>query len=262
MHADVARLDLSLRRRSLIGYTAGLAVYVLVVVAVYPAFRHSTALDNLTKGNSAAAALFGVSGSLTSPGGWLNGNVYENFFPLILLLMTIGYGATALAGQDEDGTLGLVAALPLERAAILVEKVAAMALQALVLAAGVTVCVLIGRSFDLPIGVGHAVGISLALALMGLDFGIATMAVGAATGRRGTALGVGSALAAATYLVSSLAPVVSWIRPARYASLLWWSAGHDQIVTGVTPGDYAVLLGVGAVALWAAIRVFARSDLR
>ncbi len=96
---------------------------------------------------------------------------------------------------------------------------------------------------------------------MGLDFGLITMAVGAATGRRGTALGAGAGLAAASYLVSSLAPAISGIRPARYLSLLYWSAGNDQISRGVSAADFAVLLAVGLAALVAAVAVFGRADL-
>src|SRR6516164_6829354 len=101
MLADITRLELRLRRRSTIGYAAGMALYTLVVVAVYPSFEHQTSLNSLS--GSTAAALFGLTGPLTSPGGWLNGNIYGNFFPLIMLLLTIGYGAAALAGQNEDG---------------------------------------------------------------------------------------------------------------------------------------------------------------
>ena len=35
----------------------------------------------------------------------MNANIYANFLPLIILMLTIGYGARCLAGQDEDGTL-------------------------------------------------------------------------------------------------------------------------------------------------------------
>jgi beta-exotoxin I transport system permease protein len=105
MLADITRLELRLRRRSAIGYAPGMALYTLVVVALYPAFKNSASLNSLS--GSTAAALFGVTGPLTSPGGWLNGNIYGNFFPLIMLLLTIGYGAACLAGQDEDGTLAL-----------------------------------------------------------------------------------------------------------------------------------------------------------
>jgi ABC-2 type transport system permease protein len=97
-HADITRLDLLARRRSLTGYAIGLAPYALAVVALYPAFKNTSSLDKLIHADPAAAALFGVTGSISSSGGWLDGNLYANFFPLILLLLTIGYGAASLAG--------------------------------------------------------------------------------------------------------------------------------------------------------------------
>ena len=261
MRSEITRLDVSLRRRSILGYTIGLALYAFVVVALYPAFKHSNSLDSLVKNDSTAAALFGVSGPLSSSGGWLNGNIYANFFPLIALLMTIGYGAAAIAGQDEEGTLCLIATLPTPRAMIAAQKIAAMALQAAVLAAAVAACVLIGKSFQLTVGIKEALAISLAVLLMALDFGLLAMAIGALTGRRGTAIGITAAAAATSYLVSSLAPVVSWIHPARYASLFYWAVGDNQIVGGVSLADYAVLLAVALLTAWAAIAAFQRLDL-
>ena len=96
---------------------------------------------------------------------------------------------------------------------------------------------------------------------MGLDFGLITMAVGAATGRRGTALGIGASLAAASYLLSSLASTISAIRPGRYLSLFYWSVGNDQITKAVSLGDFTVLLVVGLCAVLAAIIAFRRADL-
>jgi ABC-2 type transport system permease protein len=259
MLADITRLDLRLRRRSAFGYAAGMALYTLVVVALYPSFKNSASLNSLS--GSTAAALFGVTGPLTSPSGWLNGNIYGNFFPLIMLLLTIGYGAACLAGQDEDGTLALMAALPIRRRSIVFQKAWAMALQTLLLAAAVTVCVFVGRGFQLAVGPSKAVAIAAALMLMGLDFGLFTMAAGAATGRRGTALGIGTGLAAASYLLSSLATTISGIRPARYLSLFYWSVGNDQIGTGVSAADFTVLTVAGLCALFAAVTAFHRADL-
>ena len=259
MLANITRLDLRLRRRSAIGYAAGMAFYTLIVVALYPSFKNSTSLNSLS--GSTAAALFGVSGPLTSPGGWLNGNIYGNFFPLIMLLLTIGYGAASLAGQDEDGTLALVAALPIRRRTILLQKAGAMALQAIVLAVAVTICVIIGRGFQLAISPANTIAVSVALVLLGLDFGLAAMAAGAITGRRGTALGVGAGLAAASYLLSSLASTIPGIRPGRYLSLFYWSVGNDQISRGVSAVDFAVLTVVGLAVLLAAVAAFRRADL-
>jgi len=259
VHADITRLDLRLRRRSAIGYTAGIALYSLIVVALYPSFEHSRSLNGLS--GSTAAALFGVTGQLTSPGGWLNGNIYGNFLPLIVLLLTIGYGATSLAGQDEDRTLGLIAALPVRRNAIVFQKVSAMALQTLLLAAAVTACVIAGRGFHISIGAGNAIAVAAAVTLMGLDFGVVTMAVGAATRRRGTALGVGAGLATVSYLLSSLAATIASVRPGRYLSLFYWSVASDQISKGVSITDFAVLIAFGLCALAAAAAAFAWADL-
>lgn len=77
-----------------------------------------------------------------------------------------------------------------------------------------------------------AAAIAVALVLMGLDFGLITMALGAATSRRGTALGIASGLAAASYLLSSLATTIGAIRPGRYLSLFYWSVGNGQITKG------------------------------
>lgn len=111
MRAEIARLDVRLRRRSTIGYSLGMAVYTLVVVALYPAFENTTSLDKLARDDPTISALFGINGPLSTSSGWLSGNIYANFLPLLMLLLTIGYGAASLAGQNEQGTLCLVATL-------------------------------------------------------------------------------------------------------------------------------------------------------
>ncbi len=100
---EVLRLEPYGRRRSSVRYLAGIAAYTLVVVAMYPAFKGSTSLDDFIRSDATAAALFGVTGKISSSGGWLNGNLYAKFFPVVMLLMTVGYGAACIAGQDEEG---------------------------------------------------------------------------------------------------------------------------------------------------------------
>ncbi len=66
---------------------------------------------------------------------------------------------------------------------------------------------------------------------------------------------------AASSLLSALASTIPAIRPARYLSLFYWSAGNDQISQGVTAADYAVLTAAGLCALTAAVTAFNRTDL-
>ena len=261
MRTDVARLDLAARRRAMLGYSVGTALYAFVIVALYPSFEHSTGLDNLTKNSPTIAALFGAVGSLTSPTGWLSVNLYANFFPLLVLLATIGYGASCLAGQDEEGTLATVVTLPIRRRRVTLEKVVAMCVQSAAIVLVTTAVLAFGHVFDITVSEGHLWGASLGVLLLGIDLGLVALAVGAATGRRGTALGVASGIAAASYLVSSLAPVVTWVRPARFASLFYWSVGNNQLNSGLGAGELAVLVVTGLVLAGLAVAAFDRLDL-
>lgn len=261
MHLEIVRLELWQRRRSTLGYALGMGLYTFAIIGLYPSFQHDTSLDKITKSAPTLSALFGAIGSLTSPTGWLDANVYENFFPLMMLLLAIGYGASSIAGRDEEGSLALLATLPMARARLVAQKMLSMVVQGLALTVVVAVVVVGGRSFHLALPLGHVAEASLATLLLGLDLGLLTMAVGARTGSRGTALGVGSAVAAASYLVSSLAPVVAWLRPARFASVFYWSIGNAQLSTGLTLADAAVLVLVALAAGLAATRAFAHMDL-
>ena len=87
------------------------------------------------------------------------------------------------------------------------------------------------------------------------------MAVGAATGKRGEALGIASAVAGASYLISSMAPLVEWLEPARYLSLFYWTVGNGQLEDGLSIGSVLVLVAVGVVVAVVALRAFDRHDL-
>jgi ABC-2 type transport system permease protein len=262
MRPELTRLELHVRRRLLLWYAIGIALYTLVVVALYPAFKHSSELNQLTQGNSAVAALLGASGTLTSPAGWVDVNAYTNFLPLIMLLLTIGYGASAIAGQNEEGTLGLLVVLPATRTRILTGKVSSLAAQALLLTVTVAVCVYAGRLFQVTLNPWHVATASLAILGLGLDFGLLALAIGTATASRGTAIAAATTLAAISYLTSSLAPIVSWIHPLRYLSLFYWTTGDSQLSHGASLASFAVLLAVAASATAAARAAFTRLDVR
>ncbi|MEV0947607.1 ABC transporter permease subunit [Rhodococcus sp. NPDC049939] len=261
MLTELTRLDLRLRRRSLIGYALGIAVYTFVIVALYPAFKDDAGLDSFAEGNATMAALFGIGDSLTSSSGWLNANLYANFLPLIMLLLGIGFGASCLAGQDEDGTLGVVVAMPLSRMRIAGEKFGALCLIGIPVALVTAAVVVLGRGFELTVDLGHLAGTTLGVLLLGIGFGALAMLVGALTGSRGLALGISSTVAAASYLINSLAPIVDWIRPARYASLFYYAVGDSQLENGLHLSSAAVLIAVPLVLFVATVLAFQRLDV-
>jgi ABC-2 type transport system permease protein len=262
MSPELTLMDLRLRRRSMLWYAVGMALYAFIIVAMYPSMKNDTSLSDLMQGNETAAALFGVTGSLTSPVGWTNGNLYANFLPLLVLLLTIGYGANAIAGQSEEGILGVVASLPLSRRRLVLEKAAALVVVALPMALVTLAVVLIGPRYQLDLGVWPVIGTTLTVVLLGVDFGLLALAVGAATGGRGVALATASVLAVAAYLISSLAPVISWAHTVRVLSPFYWAIGDNQLDGGPSATAIIVLTGLALALLAAALGAIRRLDIR
>ena len=254
--------DLRQRRRSTLAYTVGFAGYAILVVALYPNFRHDQALAELTQGNDKLSALFGATGSLTSPEGWMNANLYANLVPLFALLMTIGFGAATVAGQDEEGTLGTWVSQPVTRRRVLAQKLVALGLLALPVPLVTLGAAVLGPRFQLDLApLGGLLGITAGTVLLALDIGLLAVAVGCWTGSRGAALGTAAAYAAFAYVVSSLAPVVDWIHGLRWTSLFWWSVGSEQLSAGLHVTNLAVLLCAGAALVVAASVGFTRLDI-
>ena len=203
-----------------------------------------------------------MTGSATPPAGEVNENLYASFLPLMILLLTIGYGASSIAGQSEDGSLGLIATLPISWRRLVREKTLVLALLAVPLAVATMAFMLLGRHYDLTLPTGAVIGTTVAELVMGVEFGLIAMIIGVVNGNRGLALGLTSALAAASYLFSSLAPIVSWAHTIRPVSLFYWAIGGDQLTAGPSTSDYVVLVLIGVGLHLAAVALIQRLDIR
>jgi ABC-2 type transport system permease protein len=71
---------------------------------------------------------------------------------------------------------------------------------------------------------------------------------------------VASAVAAASFLLSSLGPLVDWLEPWRVLSLFYWSVGNGQLTTGLGWRGFAVLASLTASMLVASVVAFDRHD--
>ena len=56
--------------------------------------------------------------------------------------------------------------------------------------------------------------------------------------------------------------MIGWIRPARYASLFYWSVGNQQLANGLSLASVGVLIFVGVLLTLTADAGFHRLDLR
>lgn len=264
----VGRRWLRDRRRGLVWWCLGIVALVASTVAVFPTVAGDESFEQLAEDlPPSLRALVGLADGvpLTSAPGYLHTRLFSTLLPLLLVVLAIGLGARALGGSEEDGTLELLVAQPVERGRVVVERYLANA-ALLAVVTSVFLTALVGMAW--PVGALDGVdGAGLAGATVGA-FALAQLhgsvayAVGAARGRRAPAVGVATAVAAAGYVVQGLLSLSDAVAPLRFVSPWHWYLGRNMLTDGVAPDAVVVPLVLSVALAAASVPVFARRDLR
>jgi ABC-2 type transport system permease protein len=236
------------QRRGLGAWSLAIAVLVGLESALWPSIRDLPDLQEIyAKMPSELGKLFDFNAMNTGPG-FLNAELFTLLLPALFLVYGIGHGARALAGEEEDGTLDLLLVMPITGARIVLQK--ALALFTCLFTLGLTLFVAtttMSLVFDVGISAGQAASGSLAMTLLGSEYGALALAAGAILGRRSAAIGIASAAATAAYVLYAAGLMIDSVEPWRPLS------PFDQALTGGPlgaglPAAYLWLVG-GAVAL-------------
>jgi ABC-2 type transport system permease protein len=250
------------QRRGLVGWSVGLTVLLLVEGALWPSVRDMPAFDELVEGYpEPMKELFDLDAMSTGTG-FLNAELFTMVLPALFIVYAVARGARLVAGEEEGGTLEIVLVTPASTTRVLLEKAAGLLVAVLVLGlvcAGATL--LVGRMFAMGLPPGGVLAGSLAVSLLGVEFGFVSLAVGAMTGRRVLALVAGGVAALAAYVLYVSGTLVDDL-----ADWLPWSPFHQALAAGPIdtqlPASLAWLVLGAAVAIAAAPPVFARRDIR
>jgi ABC-2 type transport system permease protein len=215
---------------------------------MFPSIRNRPEFEDLLdKYPKELLAFFGGAGDLdvTSPVGYLRVELMSFMAPVLALVLAIGTGAGALAGEEESGRLELVLAQPVSR-----RRVVAEAALVVLHAVGFMTVVLWLALWAGTVATGMHVAVArllagaLAVGVLALVYGLVALALGAATGRRAFAIAVATALAVAAYLVSSLSDLIAGLRPLRPLSPFRETLGLDPLATGFHPVATVALLAL------------------
>jgi ABC-2 type transport system permease protein len=248
------------RRRSLAAWAIGIVALVIVMALFFPSIRDAGAdfdayLESLPE--SMRDTLGASAGSITSPEGYLIGQLYSNMYPLLLLVFGISMAAWAIAGSESEGTLEVTLAAPLTRSSLAWGRWLATAIAILtVILVSTASLVVISPPLGLSEGVPWWGPWSAAASMWALTLVYASVAfgVGAATGHRSWALAVAAVLAAVGFLgqlFASLATPLEYLQP---TSPWYWFLGTSPLtqppglVSLVLP--LAVALAIVAAGIW------------
>jgi ABC-2 type transport system permease protein len=246
-------------RRGFAIWAAALAAITFFYMSFWPTMGQTMveAIEGMPQGLMAAMGYDRIG----TAAGYLEAVVYGLLGPVLLLVHGIALGGRLIAGQEEDGTLELDFAAPLSRARLYWERLAAAWLLVTGLVAAITLAVLVSNpTFDLDVSPANVAAAGIGLWLLVGGFVTVAFAVGAATGRRGLAVGAVAALAVITYVFRGVANAAGIDVYANFSPLAWFLR-PDPLANGL---DLASTLQLAAITLVAApvgLWRFRRRDL-
>ena len=262
--ANYLLFEIKNKRGSIIGWSLGMAGFVLLYVGLYPSFIEQIPdFEGLL--DLPIYQALGVS-SMSTYAGWVSSTVL-NFMPIILGVHALISGTGALAGEEERGTLENIAALPLARWQIVVSKFLAILFSLaliLLLTAGVTLGVTAWVESQIAIELDYgSIFLAIVAALPLLAFlAAAALFLGAFLATRSAASGLSIALLISSYLTNNLFGQIESLKDFKFLSPFhYFDATETAFTQGPAAGDLLTLSGLTIALLLLAIISFQRRDL-
>ena len=255
--------ELRFRRYAIIGWGLGLCFFPIVYVGIYPSFADQMAnfqeiLD---------LAIYQAMGiTMASFEGYMASTV-TNLVPVILSIYAVINGTGTLAGEDDNGRLELIVALPIPRWQIVTVKAIALGIALLL------ILVIVSTGAALTFAVIEAqvetevttadVFVSLLSALpLVMAFGMISLFLGAFCSNRRAAAMLATVVVLVSYLGSNLAGMVSSLDSLKNFFLFhFYDATAEAFENGQQTGDLLILLGVGLIAFGFALLFFQWRDI-
>jgi ABC-2 type transport system permease protein len=252
------------QRRSLLFWGIGLVAMAVIMALFYPTISNMSSISQyLNELPEGMKEMFG-GGMLdyTSPVGYFSTELYSFMLPLLLLVFGIGFGAAAIAGEEEKGTLDFLLANPVPRWRVVIEKfgvmVVCMVLLSFIFWASLAISVAV---IDIKISLLKIAEATIGSLMLALVFASLSFLIGCLKGNRGISLGISSGLAVLTYILNTLGSMVNGLKDYRFLSPFYHYMEPDTLKNGLSPVHILVLLGLVIIFFAISIPVFTRRDI-
>ncbi len=257
----LANVFIKTSRDRWLGWTISAASLTLLLLFGMSTYRDID-LSVYTELPLAFRSLLGI-GDDVDVGGLAIGYVFGSFGAFVVAAVALVMGSAAIAGEERNGTMGMLLANPKSRTHVLLTKAAA-----LVLLSGAAVVAMwapvhpIAAMLNVEIGGLHVEALALHLYVNALFYGMLALAIGAATGNRDTAVGATAGILLVGFFAVGLLPLVQGLEDLRMAFPWYYFDGSEPVYNGIAWGHLLVLIAASAVLLVVAVVGFNRRDLR
>lgn len=207
-------------------------------------------------------ALFG-GGDLSTAEGFFQIEMFSLVVPIGVMVVTIGIGTAAMAGEEKRNTMGLLLANPVSRTSMVLQKVWTMVVYAVVIGVATFVGTAGGSVLGrLGVDMGNIAAASALTTLLGLAFGGIAILLGGAFGRTQIATYGAVGFGVVTYIMNGFLVLNDSTEAWAIISPFYHYLATEPLVNGMPWGNALVLLVVAVATTVAGIALFNRRDLQ
>jgi ABC-2 type transport system permease protein len=255
--------EMRFRRGAIIGWGLGLCFFPVVYVGLFPSFA-----DQLPDFQAMLdLAIYQALGMSMATFEEYAASTVTNLIPLILAIYAVISGTGTLAGEEDDGRLETIVALPIPRWQIVTVKALALTLALLIIllivAAGAALTLaFVNQQIATQVTPPRFFSELMASAPLVLAFAMISLLLGAFSPNRRTALALSTVVVLVSYLGSNLAGMIDALEPVRGLFLFhYFEATGEALVQGQQLGNLVVVAMVALVAFTLAVFSFQRRDI-
>lgn len=239
---------------------------LLMYIGLFPSFRdQSVAMEQMIKSYPESflkAFNFDIA-SFNSVEGFLSTEQFSFMWPLLLILMTVGFSGTAFAGEIEQGTVEILLSQPISRLKIFFSRYLA-GLASLVVFTIVSIysAVPLIRIFN----IGYQFNNFTTMAVLAFLFGLAVYSIGmflsAIFSDKGKVFFITGGILVLMYILNIVASIRESLTDLKYASFFYYFNPTKALVHNeIDHWSYLVFIGLAVILTIAGAIWFSRRDI-
>jgi len=251
------------KRWFIAGWGLVFAVMSGLVLLFYPSFGKNGGFDQVaTTLPEQLKGFIGDPSVFRTIEGFITSQIYDVRLSLMAMIMTLVLAISLTLRDEDNGDMRTLLALKLSRTRLVLEKCGAAVVIILLINLATTAGVYIGL---VALGETMPHGLIWQLFLLATLFAVASFVVpygvALASGKRGLTMFVGLLLAIGSYILTTFAKSVDWLKNWDYASLMHYYRPDTLRVGDFGWLDVWVLGAVIVIMLLVAILLFRRRDI-
>ena len=250
------------RWKNILIWSVSMFILALVFTGLYDSFKGEIT-DMIGNAPKLMEAMIGpISEDAVTPEIWLGIELYGLLFPILLAVIAVSAGASAIGTEEESGTIELILASPISRGRVVLEKSLGIMIQLGIVSGFLWVGIATGSLlFPFDVSLTNVFFATAMGWIFGTTVAYITMSIQSLKGRKGLALGVGSGFVGLSYVIMVISGLLNGLNSLKYTSLFNYYDGRSVLINGLNETSFAVMLGLSGLFLVVSLYGFYNRDV-